>query len=67
MNRLRALSRLRAIAARAFYTFGGIVALIGLLWMIWLPVFGDWRDIPLPLAVAWTGCIICALGLIIAT
>lgn len=52
------LKRLR----NAVMPLGLTVGVGGLLWLIWLPVLGDYHDFFLPLAVAWTGCIIGAAG-----
>jgi hypothetical protein len=48
--------------SRVLRVIGCTAGIGGLLWMIWLPVLGDFHDFSLPLAVGWTGCIVAALG-----
>jgi ABC-type uncharacterized transport system permease subunit len=52
----------RRIVGQALLAAGFTAAVGGLVWIIWLPVFGDFREFSLPLAVGWTGCIVAALG-----
>jgi drug/metabolite transporter superfamily protein YnfA len=51
--------------ARVFYAVGGVAVAGGLLWMIWTPVFGDLHDMYPPLAVAWTGCLVLFVGVML--
>lgn len=63
MSRLiRAAARLIHVVGWALYVAGWIALLGGLLWMIWLPMISDVHNIMLPLAVAWTGCIVGGIG-----
>ena len=52
---------MRRIAKVAFVV-GVACALVSLVWMLWLPVFGNWEDVPLPMAIGGTSIIVGLIG-----